>query len=139
MNNKRNSYIDSEVFKENQNEETLQDRQMAEKRHDIDSGIFQGRYVNFKFGRLTDEFIYGRYQIFDEVKKDLKKLKPNSKILDLGCGTGHLSKFIAALGHDVIGIDPSKKMLSLANKNLPGISFIDAISVKLPFEENTFD
>ncbi len=134
-----NFRIDPNKDKKNQNDLTLQDRHMAEKRHDIDSGIFQGRYVNFKLGRLTDEFIYGRYQIFEEVKKDLKNLKPNSKILDLGCGTGHLSKFISDLGHEVIGIDPSKKMLSLAMKNFPEISFIDAISVKLPFEDNTFD
>ena len=104
-----NFRIDPNKDKKNQNDLTLQDRHMAEKRHDIDSGIFQGRYVNFKLGRLTDEFIYGRYQIFEEVK------------------------------NEVIGIDPSKKMLSLAMKNFPEISFIDAISVKLPFEDNTFD
>ena len=62
----------------------LEDRKLAEKRHDIDSGIFQGRYVNYKLGRLTDEFIYGRYKIFEEVKGDLRKLKPNSTVLDLG-------------------------------------------------------
>ncbi len=127
------------MIKENHNEKTIQDRQMAERRHDIDSGIFQGRYVNFKLGRLTDEFIYGRYQIFEEVKKDLKNLNPNSKILDLGCGTGHLSKFISELGFEVVGIDPSKKMLDLAKGNFPDISFVDAISVKLPFEDNSFD
>ena len=99
----------------------LEDRKLAEKRHDIDSGIFQGRYVNYKLGRFTDEFIYGRYQIFEEVKGDLRKLKPNSRVLDLGCGTGHLSKFIKDLGHEVIGLDPSKKMLNFAKNNFPEI------------------
>ncbi len=139
MDNNKNSYDAKKNMDEIQDEKTLHYRKMAEKRHDKDSGIFQGRYVNFKLGRLTDEFIYGRYQIFDEVKKDLKNLKPNSKVLDLGSGTGHLSKFISELGHEVIGIDPSKKMLDLASKNFSDIKFIDAISVDLPFDQNTFD
>ena len=47
------------------NRKLLEDRDLAKKRHDLDSGIFQGRYINFKLGRYTDEFIYGRYQIFE--------------------------------------------------------------------------
>ena len=117
----------------------LQDRKLAKNRHDLDSGIFQGRYINFKLGRFTDEFIYGRYQIFEEVKKDLKRLKPNSKVLDLGCGTGHLSQYIKDLGFEVIGLDPSLKMLEFAKKNFSDISFIEGISAKLPFEDNLFD
>ena len=117
----------------------LEDRKLAKDRHDIDSGIFQGRYVNFKIGRFTDEFIYGRYQIFEEVKKDLKRLKPNSKVLDLGCGTGHLSQYIKNMGFEVIGLDPSLKMLEFAKNNFNDISFIEGISAKLPFENNYFD
>ena len=117
----------------------IEDRKMAEKRHDIDSGIFQGRYVSFNLGRFTDEFIYGRFQIFEEIKNDLKKLKTNSKVLDLGSGTGHLSQFIRDLGHEVIGLDPSKEMLKYARKNFPEIKFINGISAELPFEADSFD
>ena len=117
----------------------IKDRKLAEKRHDLDSGIFQGRYVSFNLGRFTDEFIYGRYQIFEEVKVDLKNLKKNSKVLDLGCGTGHLSEFIKDQGHDVIGLDPSKEMLKFAKKNFPNITFVDGISAELPFADNSFD
>ena len=59
----------------------LEDRKLAKTRHDLDSGIFQGRYINFKIGRFTDEFIYGRYQIFEEVKKDLKNLNQIQRYL----------------------------------------------------------
>ena len=121
------------------NKKLLEDRDLAKKRHDLDSGIFQGRYINFKLGRFTDEFIYGRYQIFEEVKKDLKKLSPNSKVLDLGSGTGHLSKYIKELGFDVIGLDPSLKMLELARHNFNDIDFVEGISAKLPFDDKSFD
>ena len=113
---------------ESDKSKVLEDRKLAKKRHDLDSGIFQGRYVNFKLGRLTDEFIYGRYQIFEEVKKDLERLNPNSKVLDLGCGTGHLSQYIKDMGFEVIGLDPSLKMLEFAKNNFLDISFIEGIS-----------
>ena len=38
----------------------LDDRKLAKNRHDLESGIFQGRYVNYKLDRFTDEFIYGK-------------------------------------------------------------------------------
>lgn len=117
----------------------IEDRKLAEIRHDLDSGIFQGRYVSFKLGRFTDEFIYGRYMIFEEVKSDLRNLKQNSKVLDLGCGTGHLSQFIKEQGHEVIGLDPSKEMLKYSKKNFPNITFVDGISADLPFADNSFD
>tara|TARA_Y100000994_G_scaffold228268_1_gene212414 strand:- start:120 stop:926 length:807 start_codon:yes stop_codon:yes gene_type:complete len=127
------------MLSESDKSKVLEDRKLAKNRHDLDSGIFQGRYVNYKLGRFTDEFIYGRYQIFEEVKNDLKRLKPNAKVLDLGCGTGHLSKYIKDKGFEVIGLDPSLKMLQFAKNNFSDISFVEGISANLPFEDNLFD
>ncbi len=117
----------------------FEDREMARKRHDDDSGIFQGRYVKFELGRFTDPFIYGRYQIFEEVKKDLDRLNSGSKVLDLGSGTGHLCKFIRDKGFEVKGLDPSKEMLSYARNNFPDIGFCEGVSAQLPFEDGEFD
>ena len=117
----------------------LQDRDMARKRHDLDSGIFQGRYVNFELGKYTDEFIYGRYQLFEEVNKDLAKLPKGARVLDMGCGTGHLCETIREQGFEVVGLDPSEGMLGHARENFPNIEFVEGVSVKLPFEDNTID
>jgi len=38
------------------------------------------------------------------------------KILDVGAGNGSLSLLFAEMGHDVVGIDISKEMLSVAKK-----------------------
>ena len=43
----------------------------------------------------------------------LPKSKPIS-ILDIGCGTGQLSEAYAAVGHDVMAIDPAPSMLVVA-------------------------
>lgn len=118
------------------NEEVLK---RAVERHDIDSSIFQGRYVNFQQGKYTDEFIYGRYQLFEEIDGVLRQLSAGARVLDLGCGTGHFADYIRRRGHEVVGLDPSVKMLALARQNFPDIEFIEGYSNNLPFEAHHFD
>lgn len=118
---------------------TIELRQQAIERHNLDSGIFQGRYLDYSRGRFTDEFIYGRYQVFEEVDEELKLLSPGNKVLDLGCGTGHFSNYIFSKGFEVHAIDPSLKMLEFARNNFPNISFIEGVASSLPFPDNSFD
>jgi ubiquinone/menaquinone biosynthesis C-methylase UbiE len=114
-------------------------RKQAVVRHDIDSSIFQGRYLTIDKGRFTNEFIYGRYQIFEEVSKDVSKLQPGAAVLDLGCGTGHFADYLHKKGFKVTGIDPSEGMLEYATKNFPEVSFIKGSATSLPFPDNHFD
>lgn len=61
-----------------------------------------------------------------EYGRDLLHLlasKPGERILDMGCGTGQLTQEIAALGAEVIGIDPSLEMIAAARKNFPHLRF----------------
>ncbi len=45
--------------------------------------------------------------------------QPGEHILDLGCGTGHLSALIAEAGAQVVGVDRSKEMIDAARKAYP--------------------
>jgi trans-aconitate methyltransferase len=47
----------------------------------------------------------------------------NERILDLGCGTGHLTTKIAERGASVVGIDASVEMVRQARENYPAIEF----------------
>ena len=40
--------------------------------------------------------------------------QPGESILDLGCGTGHLTKAIAESGAHVVGLDSSPSMIEVA-------------------------
>ncbi len=56
-------------------------------------------------------------------------------ILDLGCGTGHLSAQIAEAGAQVIGLDPSATMLQTARENYPDMDFRTADARDFSFDE----
>jgi len=44
-------------------------------------------------------------------------------VLDLGCGTGHLSNEIAQRGATVVGVDKSADMIATAASSYPGLEF----------------
>ena len=56
-------------------------------------------------------------------------------ILDLGCGTGHLSAQIAERGARVIGLDPSEAMLTGARENYPAGEFRAGDARDFAFDE----
>ena len=52
--------------------------------------------------------------------------QPGELILDLGCGTGHLTHAIAESGAHVIGIDSSASMIETAQSTYPHLEFLVA-------------
>ena len=56
-------------------------------------------------------------------------------ILDLGCGTGHLSAQIADKGSHVVGLDPSQTMLRAAREHYPALDFRAADARDFAFPE----
>ena len=53
----------------------------------------------------------------------LLKPQPGERILDLGCGTGHLMGRMAETGAEVLGIDASPAMIAQARQNFPKLKF----------------
>lgn len=69
-----------------------------------------------EFAFVYDKLINQDYEkIADRVEEIFKmcKIKPNL-VLDLACGTGSLTVELAKRGYDMIGIDMSEEMLSVA-------------------------
>lgn len=70
------------------------------------------------------------------------ELTPQSKILDVGCGTGALCATLSEIGCDVTGIDASVKMIDVAKKKTKkhNIAYhIADATQKLPYKEKEFD
>jgi trans-aconitate methyltransferase len=54
---------------------------------------------------------------------DLLAPQPGERVLDIGCGTGHLTAQIAERGAEVLGIDSSVSMVAQARQNYPKLKF----------------
>jgi trans-aconitate methyltransferase len=67
----------------------------------------------------------------------LELLAPEAgeRILDLGCGTGHLAAQIADIGARVVGIDSSAEMIAEARRKYPQVQFDVADARSFRFAE----
>lgn len=50
-------------------------------------------------------------------------VSPKAKVLDIGCGLGHLTNLISKSGYDVIGIDIAEKAVYYAKDSFPNVKF----------------
>jgi len=67
-------------------------------------------------------------------------LKPDSAILDVGCGYGRTLLELAANGYtSLYGTDISANMLELARQALPSAVFVRSCDLTIPFPDNHFD
>jgi trans-aconitate methyltransferase len=66
---------------------------------------------------------------------ELLEAKASEHILDLGCGTGHLTSQIAATGARVVGIDKSPEMIQQAREKYPALRFEVMDAREIPFPE----
>ena len=66
---------------------------------------------------------------------ELLEAKAGERILDVGCGTGHLTEQIAAKGAKVTGVDRSPEMIRQARVAHPGIHFEVMDAREMAFKE----
>jgi ubiquinone/menaquinone biosynthesis C-methylase UbiE len=64
---------------------------------------------------------------------------PPSRLLEVGCGTGHWLSRLRARRFAAVGADASVKMLTCAHARLPDALLVRATAEALPFSDGTFD
>lgn len=63
---------------------------------------------------------------------------PDGPVLDVACGTGRHTAYIAEAGHEVVGVDANEGMLSHARQKLPNIEFLQGDIASLPVEDSRY-
>lgn len=61
--------------------------------------------------------------------------QPGERILDVGCGTGHLTARIANYGAQTVGVDHAATMIEQARSNYPALDFRVANGETMRFDE----
>ena len=93
--------------------------------------------------RVYDQIASSYANIFSKPSSHLDKflelLPSPAKILDVGCGTGTDSNFVASKGHQVVGVDLSEEMLNIAKSSFPQIDFRLEDMRDIDFSKNQFD
>ena len=59
--------------------------------------------------------------------------------LDLCCGSGQATAFLAARSQHVTGLDASPRSIARAQKNVPNATYIEGFAQDLPFADASFD
>ncbi len=85
----------------------------------------------------------GAERLWNSILKNTIRTDKNLSILDVGTGTGFLALLLADMGHDVTGIDISRRMLEKSRQNADtmnlAVDFMHGDAEKLPFGDETFD
>ncbi|MDH3315826.1 MAG: methyltransferase domain-containing protein [Gammaproteobacteria bacterium] len=91
-----------------------------------------------KAGVYDDYFAKITQQAIDAILDGLGDLK-GKRLLDVACGTGHLTGAAAARGADAEGIDFAAPMVAQAADNYPDCTFTEGDAEHLPYEDARFD
>jgi SAM-dependent methyltransferase len=103
-------------FKNNREGFEQNDKFLIKSGSDIYDDFYADIYDYLVFNNLKDDY---------EVGFIINNASPSSKskILDIGCGTGHHVALLGSKSLDVIGIDISPSMITQAKKNYPDYNF----------------
>ena len=91
----------------------------------------------------VQEPAWGIWQIPDSELGLLPADMSGLRAIELGCGTGYVSSFMARLGAEVVGVDPSREQLETARRlnsqHQLDVEFVEGIAESLPYPDESFD
>jgi len=103
----------------------------------------------FNFDRVAGSYdrwyADGRGAMYDRLEKNLianflPAKAEGKRLLEIGCGTGHWSRFFSQCGFEVTGLDISERIINTAlQKGIPNVSFHISDGHLLPFQDSSFD
>lgn len=92
--------------------------------NDSAAGFFGRNAENF-FNRYGESAAFKeRYKLWTEKLKE--HISANSKVLDIGCGPGIFSFFIASICSEIIGVDGANEMVEFCNNRKVALSIKNA-------------
>ncbi len=110
------------------------------------SQVWEAEYQDSKLVTKKAEPQKDTLRFLKFLKKEAKLSLEDLKVLDLGCGTGRNSNYLAELGSSVVGMEISKTAIDLARARAcelgveKRVKYLSAdIGSKYPFENDYFD
>src|SRR5438034_724509 len=101
--------------------------------------------VRTTYDRIAESYAQARVEPWPEVVDFITDIPAGDLVLDVGCGHGRHSRPLALTGHRVVGVDVSRRLLSIGRKSTSSsnefrsIEWVGADATALPFPDKTFD
>ena len=124
------------------------DKRLSEVRHVLEDGSFAAEELTSETDPRTGYGLwaatYGRHgnpiiALEQSFVWPILDTIPRGRALDGACGTGRHARYLADLGHEVVGVDVTAGMLDRARTNVPEANFIEADMREIPCEDQAFD
>lgn len=92
--------------------------------------------TQYEYNRIADR---KRVDFISKVLRD--SMRPNGRVLDVGCGNGVISRHLGRAGFNVLGIDVSEKTIETAKSltNLPNVRFLKMSAEELVASGEKYD
>jgi SAM-dependent methyltransferase len=107
------------------------------------TGVMVGRgdtVTGYRQWSVTyDEPRNGLFDVEEPVMHEILDVLPAGSALDAACGTGRYAGYLAARGHQVVGVDSSPDMLARARARVPRAAFLVGDLHKLPLPDDAVD
>ncbi|AYN94114.1 class I SAM-dependent methyltransferase [Pseudomonas sp. LTJR-52] len=103
--------------------------------------------VQSQFGTMAESYlgsnVHAQGSELQEMREQVAK-REQAKVLDLGCGAGHVSYNIAPVAGSVVALDLSEEMLAIVKRTanergIDNISVQPGMAERLPFGDASFD
>jgi SAM-dependent methyltransferase len=94
------------------------------------------------FGSAADAYERGRPEHPAEVVALIREelgLEDDARVLDLGAGTGKLTKGLADAGFDVTAVEPLAGMREVLAQRAPGATVLEGFAERIPLEDGSVD
>lgn len=101
--------------------------------------------VRSTYDKIAESYAAARTQPWPEVLDFIMEIPAGDLVLDVGSGHGRHSRPLALTGHRVVGIDFSRRLLSIGKKSTSSsrefrtIEWVTGEAMALPFSDGTFD
>jgi SAM-dependent methyltransferase len=102
------------------------------------TGVDWWRRQRSSFGSAAQAYERGR-PTYPEAAVDWLLPAGARRVLDLGAGTGKLTRLLVARGLDVVAVEPSAGMRGEFERVLPGVPVLDGSAERIPLGDGTVD
>jgi SAM-dependent methyltransferase len=62
---------------------------------------------------------------------------PGTRVIDLGAGTGKLTRQMLASGAEIVAVEPLAEMRAVFTETVPGVTILEGTAEALPFSDDT--